>query len=122
VRFHPAGEIQIEHAGLNAGAAIARIELKDAIHPGKGNEHPAGRWDGAAAQPGAGTACDERLAAIARDFYDCADVTRGNRQHNRRRSPAFRVGIEAIDREIFGCGFHRIASKRIDQPPMEHLS
>ena len=63
---------------------------------------------GAAAEPRARAARDDRLAAIAAIFTIAltSRVERG--KSDRRRHSAVGVRVEGIDREIFGLGLYRV--------------
>ena len=95
-------------------AAIAFVELQQAVHSRERDDDAALDRHGAAAEPGSRAARDDRFAAIAGDLHDRAHITRRIRKHHGRRHSAFRVGVERIDRQIFGSklGLHRSPAPR----------
>ena len=70
-----AREIEVDNAGLDARATIARIDLEDAIQSREGDDDPAVGRDGTAAQTSSGTARDDRFAALFCYVDNLRDLT-----------------------------------------------
>ena len=113
-------KVEIHEARFDPRAPVRKVNLDDAIHAHRRNDDAAGGWDGPAAESGAGATGDDRLAELARDLHNSADFVGRARQDDGGRSPAIRISIEGVHREVFGLGLYAVGSKRADQPLAQH--
>ena len=114
-RLGSLGELEIHDAGLCLRAAVRHVELEHAIHACERDDHAAGNRDGAAAQPRPRAAGDDRLAAVARDAHDGADVACIARQHRNGGQTVFAEGIKRVDGEVFGFPQDGIRAQCVDE-------
>src|SRR5207237_8383984 len=73
-------QVQVDHARLDDGAAVVRIDGEDAVHAREGQHHAAVTGYRAAAQPGAGATGRAGHAAFVTQPHDRADVRGATRQ------------------------------------------
>ena len=95
------GEVEVEHAGLDPRPPGRRVDRQDAVHLRRGDHDRAVRRHGAAGQPGARAAGDERHAVAAGDLdarLRPRPSTTGSRRRRRRPPCARRRGGTATAR------------------------
>src|SRR5207248_6803829 len=79
-------QVQVDHARLDDGAAVVRIDGEDAVHAREGQHHAAVTRYRAATQPGAGPTGRAGHAAFVTQPHDRADVRGAARQHDGLRA------------------------------------
>ncbi len=115
-----AREIEVDEAGFDFRAAIARVDFENAIHSRKRNDDAAVRRNRAAAQTGSRASRDDRLAALSCDADDLRDLTHIFRNDCRARQPVLAVRIKRVDGQIFGFGVDGVGPQCCNQPLGEH--
>ena len=79
--FRGLRDVGVHHAGLDERAAVANIEVENAVHPRERNHHPAGAGQDGAAQARARAAWDDGQLVLRAEFHDGGDFRRRARQH-----------------------------------------
>ena len=75
----PGGLVELgrDHAGLDHGQEIGRVDLQDAVHAVQGQDHAAGRADGPAREARTGPARRDRAAVLVGQGQDGGHLGRG---------------------------------------------
>src|SRR2546429_9269485 len=82
VRCGGEAKIEIDHAGLDDGALVLRVEGENAVHARKNDHHAAGAGERSAGKTGPGATAHDGGIVLSGKFHDLRDLLRRGGKHD----------------------------------------
>lgn len=101
VRRGGKAKIEIDHARLDDGALILRIDGENAVHARKNDHHAAGAGERSAGKTGAGAAAHDGGTVLCGKFDDMRDLLRGGGKDNDVGAPFLYRAVVLVENDIF---------------------
>ena len=99
--LYGARDIQIDHAGLDDGAAILQVQFQDAVHTRKDDHHAASASQRAAGESRARASANDRNLKSIGNLDDPGNVLRCVREDDDVGPALFNRAIEFVHQQVF---------------------
>jgi len=101
VRCGGEAKIEIDHAGLDDGALVLRVEGENAVHARKNDHHAAGAGERSAGKTGPGATAHDGGIVLSGKFHDLRDLLRRGGKHDDVGAAFLNRSVVFVENDIF---------------------